>query len=130
MDTVHNIVKCKTITPCHTFDTAVNCFIILRLMKGTHNVQHYHSQILHFHFCLHLSRMFFKLRLGALIPRFVGYSVCMSVVPLKITKKLQNFTKHNKMGQILGLLVAPNNFDYNFRASRTYSMRKVDNRKN
>ena len=34
------------------------------------------------------------------------------------------------MGQILGLLVAPNNFDYNFRASRTYSIRKVDNRKN
>ena len=86
MDTVHNIVKCKTITPCHTFDTAVNCFIILRLMKGTHNVQPYHLQILHFHFCLHLSRMFFKLRLGALISRFVGYSVCMSVVPLKITK--------------------------------------------
>ena len=96
MDTVHNIVKCKTITPCHTFDTAVNCFIILRLMKGTHNVQHYHSQILHFHFCLHLSRMFFKLRLGELIPRFVGYSVCMSVVPLRITnnyKTLQNVIK-------------------------------------
>ena len=31
---------------------------------------------------------FFKLRLGALIPRSVG--------PPKITKKLQNFTKHYK----------------------------------
>ena len=43
---------------------------------------------------------FFKLRLGALIPRSVGLSVglsvCLSVGPPKITKILQNFTKQCK----------------------------------
>ena len=38
----------------------------------------------------------FKLRLGALIPRSVGRSVGRLVGPPKITKKLQNFTKHYK----------------------------------
>ena len=42
---------------------------------------------------------FFKLRLGALIPRSVGLSVCLSVGLSdlkKLQKKLQNFTKHYK----------------------------------
>ena len=38
----------------------------------------------------------FKLRLGALIPRSVGWSVGLSVGPPKITKILQNFTKQCK----------------------------------
>ena len=49
---------------------------------------------------------FFKLRLGALIPRFVGRSVCLSVGlsvgPPKIKKNyksLQNITKRYKMLQ-------------------------------
>ena len=40
----------------------------------------------------HVLFLIFKLRLGALIPR----SVCRSVCPQKITKKLQNNTKSNK----------------------------------
>ena len=43
---------------------------------------------------------YIKLRLGALIPwsvgLSVGVSVGLSVGPPKITKKLQNFTKHYK----------------------------------
>ena len=46
--------------------------------------------------CRHL---LFKLRLGALIPRSVCLSVGLSVCPPKITKKLQNFTKHYKSVQ-------------------------------
>ena len=49
----------------------------------------------------HVLFLIFKLRLGALIPRSVCLpvcrSVCLSVGPPKITKKLQNFTKHYKM---------------------------------
>ena len=60
MDTVHNLVKCKTITPCHTIDAVVNCFIILRLMQGTIKMQLYHLKIPHFHFRLHFSRMLLR----------------------------------------------------------------------
>ena len=50
----------------------------------------------------------FKLRLGALIPRSVGLSVCLSVGPPKITKKLQNFTKPYKTFQTIQDIVTSN----------------------
>ena len=34
METVHKTVNCK-ITCCHSFDTVVNCFIILGLLQRT-----------------------------------------------------------------------------------------------
>ena len=42
-----------------------------------------------------IGKQFFKLRLGALIPRSVCLSVCRSV-GRSVLQKLQNFTKHCK----------------------------------
>ena len=84
METVHNSVKFKTITHCHTFAIVVNCFIILRLLQGTNRMQPYHLQIFHVHFCLLFSHSVDFFLSSTLGPVFVCACVCLSPISRRL----------------------------------------------